>query len=102
MLRFGIDLDAPHNLPAEDGQAPVPEFARCADISSYLPGSTGQFDSGENRLTLQVPQIYLARKARGYIDPKHWDGGIDAAFVRYNANTFTTRTNGRSLNAHSN
>ena len=100
ILRFGIDLDAPHNLPAESGQAPIPAFARCDDISSYLPGSTGQFDPGENRLTLQVPQIYLARKARGYIDPKHWDGGIDAAFARYNANTFATRTKGGTLNAY--
>ncbi|AVE06709.1 fimbrial biogenesis outer membrane usher protein [Pseudomonas palleroniana] len=100
LLRFGIDLDAPQKQPAEAGQAPTPTFARCADISAYLPGSTSQFDSGENRLTLQVPQIYLARKARGYVDPKHWDSGVDAAFARYNANTFATRTNGRSLNSH--
>ncbi len=100
VLRFGIDLEAPHNQPAEAGQAPIPAFAPCEDIATYLPGSTAQFDSGENRLTLQVPQIYLARKARGYVDPKHWDGGVDAAFVRYNANTFTTRTNGRSIDSH--
>nr|WP_314561613.1 fimbria/pilus outer membrane usher protein [uncultured Pseudomonas sp.] len=100
LLRFGIDLDAPRNHPAEAGQAPIPEFAPCEDISTYLPGSTGQFDSGENRLTLQVPQLYLARKARGYVDPRHWDGGVDAAFVRYNANTFTTRTKGRSIDSH--
>lgn len=100
LLRFGIDLDAPQKQPLEPGQAPAAEFASCHEISTYLPGSSSQFDSGENRLTLQVPQIYLARKARGYVDPKHWDGGVDAAFVRYNANTFSTRTNGRTLNSH--
>lgn len=100
VLRFGIDLDAAQAQPTEARQTPTPAFAPCEDISTYLPGSTGQFDSGENRLTLQVPQIYLARKARGYVDPRHWDGGVDAAFVRYNANTFETRTNGRSVDAH--
>jgi outer membrane usher protein len=100
LLRFGIDLDAPQRQPVEDGQAPIPEFAGCEDISTYLPGSTSQFDSGENRLTLQVPQIYMARTARGYVDPKHWDSGINAAFARYNINTFNTRTNGRSINSH--
>lgn len=83
LQRFGIDL----------GSA---AFAPCADIATYLPGASGQFDPGENRLDLQVPQVYLARQARGYIDPRHWDSGIDAAFVRYNANTFSTQAGGRS------
>ena len=100
LVRFGIDLEAPKNQPLEAGQTPAPPFASCDEIGTYLPGSTSQFDSGENRLDLQVPQIYLARKARGYVDPKHWDSGVDAAFVRYNANTFATRTNGRSIDSH--
>lgn len=100
LVRFGIDLDAPLNQPAEVGPPPAAPFAECEDIASYLPGSNSQFDAGENRLTLQVPQIYLARKARGYVDPKHWDSGVDAAFVRYNANTFAAQANGRSINSH--
>lgn len=88
LLRFGISLDT---------AAPAAAFSRCADIASYLPGATSLFDPGENRLDLQVPQIYLARQARGYVDPQQWDSGINAAFVRYNTNTFTTQTNGRSL-----
>ena len=87
LLRLGIDMDA----------APMQTASRCADIAALLPGAGSQFDSGENRLELQVPQIYLTRKPRGYVDPQHWDSGIDAAFVRYNANTFATRTGGRSL-----
>ncbi len=100
LLRFGIDLESPHKQPLEAGQTPPPPFAPCDDIATYLPGSTSQFDPGENRLDLQVPQVYLSRKARGYVDPKHWDGGVDAAFVRYNANTFATRANGRAINSH--
>ena len=96
LVRFGIDLDAPLNQPAEVDQPAAAPFAACEDVASYLPGSHSQFDPGENRLTLQVPQVYLARQARGYVDPKHWDSGVDAAFVRYNANTFSTQAGGRS------
>lgn len=92
LLRFGIDLQT-----TEANQASRTPFARCADIGTYLPGASSQFDSGENRLDLQVPQVFLVRKARGYVDPQHWDSGIDAAFVRYNANTFTTQTDTRTL-----
>lgn len=100
LLRLGIDLDAAQQQPTETDAPPALPFESCADIATYLPGASSQFDSGENRLDLQIPQIYLTRKARGYVDPKHWDGGVDAAFVRYNANTFATRTSGRSINSH--
>lgn len=99
LLRFGVDMDAVERTTVEAGQAPALPFSSCADIATYLPGASSQFDSGENRLNLQVPQIYLARKARGYVDPQHWDSGIDAAFVRYNANTFATQSSGRSINS---
>ena len=100
LIRLGINLEAAQEPSTDTGTPAAAPFDRCADIASYLPGASSQFDSGENRLDLQVPQIYLARKARGYVDPKHWDSGIDAAFVRYNANTFATQTNGRSLDSH--
>ncbi|MEX5541816.1 fimbria/pilus outer membrane usher protein [Pseudomonas poae] len=85
LQRFGISLET------------VTAFSTCADIATYLPGASSRFDSGENRLELQIPQIYLARQPRGYVDPQHWDNGINAAFVRYNANTFVTQTAGHSL-----
>lgn len=100
LLRVGVDLDAAARQALEAGTAPAAPFAACAAIETYLPGASSQFDSGENRLDLQVPQLFLARKARGYVDPRHWDSGVDAAFVRYNINTFATRTNGRSLDSH--
>lgn len=93
LTRFGVDV----NAVEKTGKAPAASYAGCADIATYLPGASSQFDSGENRLDLQVPQIYLALKPRGYVDPQHWDSGIDAAFVRYNASTFSTLSNGRSL-----
>lgn len=100
LLRLGIDLDSAEQQLASADQTPAAPFAHCADIATYLPGANSQFDPGENRLDLQVPQVYLARKVRGYVDPQHWDGGINAAFVRYNANTFSTQTQGGSLSSH--
>lgn len=100
LIRFGIDLDAAQQQLSASGEAPPAPFASCADIATYLPGASSQFDAGETRLDLQVPQIYLARKARGYVDPRHWDSGVNAAFVRYNANTFSTRTRNGSLNSN--
>ena len=89
LQRLGIDLD-------RVDESSSGRFARCAEIGTYLPGASSQFDAGESRLDLQVPQVYLARQARGYVNPQHWDSGIDAAFVRYNVNTFATQANGRS------
>jgi len=100
LLRFGINVDAAPTHSTDSNAPPPSAFSSCADIATYLPGASSQFDSGESRLDLQVPQIYLARKARGYVDPQHWDSGINAAFVRYNANTFSSQTHGSSLNSN--
>jgi outer membrane usher protein len=100
LLRFGINVDAEPTQPTDSSTPPASAFSSCADIATYLPGASSQFDSGENRLDLQIPQIYLARKARGYVDPQHWDSGINAAFVRYNANRFASQANGSSLSAN--
>ncbi|WP_412548754.1 fimbria/pilus outer membrane usher protein [Pseudomonas sp. MWU13-2100] len=100
LLTFGIDLDGIAEQAAKAGEMVPPAFpdkSVCGDIATYIPGATARFDSGENRLNLQVPQLYLARKARGYVSPQQWDSGVDAAFVRYNASTYTTEANGRSL-----
>ncbi|WP_258166658.1 fimbria/pilus outer membrane usher protein [Pseudomonas poae] len=100
LLRLGVDLDAAQRQSVEAGESTPAPFDSCAEIATYLPGASSQFDPGENRLNLQIPQIYLARKARGYVDPQHWDSGVDAAFVRYNVNTFATQANGRSFNSN--
>ena len=100
LLRLGVDMDNVQQHAIEAGTTAIAPFAACADIATYLPGARSLYDSGENRLDLHIPQIYLPRTARGYVDPRHWDSGVDAAFVRYNADTFSTRTNDRSLASH--
>ncbi|WP_248747257.1 fimbria/pilus outer membrane usher protein [Pseudomonas sp. MWU12-2037] len=99
LIRLGIDLDGVAQKAADAGETvppPLPSTPACGDISTYLPGASARFDAGESRLDLQVPQIYLSRKARGYVSPEHWDTGVNAAFVRYDANGFMNNNQGRS------
>ncbi|NWB86001.1 fimbria/pilus outer membrane usher protein [Pseudomonas gingeri] len=99
LIRLGIDLDGVAQKAADAGETVPPQLPStpaCGDISTYLPGASARFDAGESRLDLQVPQIYLSRKARGYVSPEHWDTGVNAAFVRYDANGFMNNNQGRS------
>ncbi|WP_235205605.1 fimbria/pilus outer membrane usher protein [Pseudomonas fluorescens] len=89
LLTVGIDLGSLTH--------PAPPFPICGDIANYIPGASARFDPAENQLHLQIAQLYLTRQARGYVNPRQWDSGVNAAFVRYNANTFTSQTGGRSL-----
>jgi outer membrane usher protein len=66
----------------------------CGPIGDYVPGATAVFDDSDQTLSLSVPQIYASRNVRGYVDPKYWDGGINAAAINYNANLYHTRGTG--------
>ncbi|NWB91137.1 fimbria/pilus outer membrane usher protein [Pseudomonas agarici] len=99
LIRLGIDLDGLAQKATEAGVTvppALPALPTCGDIGTYIPGATASFDTGDGRLDLQVPQLYLSRTARGYVSPEHWDAGVNAAFIRYNANGFMNNNQGRS------
>lgn len=62
--------------------------APCGRLHDFIPDSHAEFDNGEQRLTMSIPQIWLNRSARGYIDPKYWNEGTTAGVLRYNANLY--------------
>ncbi|WP_409319242.1 fimbria/pilus outer membrane usher protein [Pseudomonas sp. KCJK9016] len=102
LIRLGIDIDGvPQKAAQADTAAPTPFPAKpvCGDVSAYIPGATVTFDSGESKLEVQVPQLYMARTARGYVSPEHWDSGVSAGFVRYNANVYNANNYGQSSNS---
>ncbi|MFL1558066.1 fimbria/pilus outer membrane usher protein [Pseudomonas sp. O11] len=102
LIRFGIDIDGVGQKAAQAGEAVPPAFPPtqvCGDIGKYVPGAVAEFNSGEGKLELQVPQIYMAHKARGYVSPEHWATGMNAGFVRYNANAYANSTNGQASNS---
>lgn len=89
--RAGVDLgkllpEAASRL-ADGACAPLPELVNAA---------TAEFDNGEQRLDISMPQAALKRTARGYVDPQYWDDGVTAARLQYNANAYRTSSEGQS------
>ncbi|WEN15217.1 fimbrial biogenesis outer membrane usher protein [Rhodanobacter sp. AS-Z3] len=68
----------------------------CVDIGSVIPGAHITFDVGNLRLDVSVPQAYMGLQARGYVDPKYWDSGVNAGLLNYNFNSYRTSSAGIS------
>jgi outer membrane usher protein len=48
-----------------------------------IEGSAVEMDVSRLALFLSVPQAYISRNSRGYVDPSLWDAGVPAAFTNY-------------------
>ncbi len=70
--------------------------AACVEIDSVIPGASITFDVADLRLEVSVPQAYMGLRARGYVDPKYWDSGVNAGLLNYNFNSYHTRSGGVS------
>ncbi|WP_445177490.1 fimbria/pilus outer membrane usher protein [Pseudomonas sp. McL0111] len=102
LVKLGVDVDGIAQKASQAGVVAPPPFPAkpfCADIGIYVPDASATFDSGESKLDIQVPQLYMTRMARGYVSPEHWDDGINAGFVRYNANTYSSKSSGVTNNS---
>ena len=83
--------------PADLADPLVAEMANpaaCVDISRVIPGASLGFDLADLRLDASVPQAFLGRIARGYVDPKYWDEGVTAGLLNYNLNSYRTSAGG--------
>jgi len=102
LVDMGVDFAKLEDYVRQRSQAgdtsirALPEGEFCEDIGLYLPDASAQFDSGELRLDVSIPQLYLSRSARGWVSPELWDAGIDAATLGYNFGHQQTRRNGRN------
>lgn len=67
----------------------------CIPLNQILPQGSVSFDPGEQVLSLNLPEIYLMNRPRGYVSPEQWDTGITAATLGYNLNAGSTRYNGK-------
>ncbi|TLG90794.1 fimbrial biogenesis outer membrane usher protein, partial [Pseudomonas edaphica] len=68
--------------------------AECRSIGEWVTDASFSFDPSDLRLDLSLPQVSLRRNARGYVDPKYWDPGINAAVLGYDFNTYQMRNDG--------
>ncbi|GJG98152.1 fimbria/pilus outer membrane usher protein [Cupriavidus pauculus] len=89
--RFGVDF-----TKLDDAALAEIESTECLDVARLIPGASAIFDNGEQRLVVSVPQAAMLRNARGYVDPKFWDDGINAARLQYNANVYRADYSGNS------
>jgi len=83
---------------ANEGLQPLPTGETCAPLSSYVPGASSDFDVGEMSLSISIPQAYLARNPRGWVDPSQWEAGIAAATLNYSVSHSRQRNQDREYN----
>ena len=60
----------------------------CVDVAAKIPAATVDFDSGDLKLVVSIPQLYLTRISRSYVSPEEWEEGINAGFLSYNVNSY--------------
>lgn len=66
----------------------------CGDIGDVIPGAVLQVDNAGLDVDIVVPQIMLARSARGEVDPVLWDAGITAGLLGYSTNVYHRQRDG--------
>lgn len=77
-------------LPDDVKQA-LASPSTCGNLEKILPSSKFDFDSNEQQLNIEVPQIYVNRIARGTVNPELWDSGIPALTLGYYANAYDSQ-----------
>lgn len=66
----------------------------CVQVQERMQDGFGVYDSGNLRYDLSIPQAFLRRQARGYVNPELWDRGVNAGFVGYSFNAVDGETRG--------
>ncbi|QDL35804.1 fimbrial biogenesis usher protein [Serratia liquefaciens] len=76
----------------------------CVPFTGIIENATTRFDTGQQRLYLTVPQVFMSNQARGYINPDMWDHGINAGILNYNftGNHVNSNLGGSNSNAYLN
>jgi len=81
-----VGLDAKRIAASGEALRPLPTEVFCDDLSNYVPDASVNFDGGEQVLDISIPQAYLARDPRGWVNPELRDNGINAARLNYSIN----------------
>ncbi len=88
-----LGLDAGRVARAQEASAAsdkplrlLPTEVFCDALANYVPDATVNFDAGEQVLEIGIPQAYLVRDPRGWVNPELRDNGINAARLNYYVN----------------
>ncbi|WP_440515004.1 fimbria/pilus outer membrane usher protein [Serratia sarumanii] len=104
-IDFLLKLDSIKKLNLNEGTLPKDFFSHITSTGEFvnlkkeLPIVNADFDSGQQRLDVTIPQIYLKDSPRGYVNSELWDAGVAAAFLNYTINGYTYRSNGYDYNS---
>lgn len=92
LLRMGVDFSKPGLTRVTDPDSPD----TCRPLSEWVPETSVDFDSSEQQLNVTIPQVFMRRTARGYVDPSLWDPGVTAGLLNYSFNTYHSNSHGMS------
>lgn len=66
-----------------DGLSALPVEQFITDWHTRIPDARAEMDYGQLALNISVPQAYMKRTSRGYVDRRHWDRGVNSAMLSY-------------------
>ncbi|WP_272671839.1 fimbria/pilus outer membrane usher protein [Providencia sp. PROV104] len=62
------------------------KFSDCSFIDNFIKGAYATLDMDDERLDINIPQIYLSSEPEDYIYPSQWDRGVNSYALKYNMN----------------
>ena len=79
---------------APAGEPGVAQADACKAVETRHAGLKASFDVADQSLDITIPQGYLERRPRGYVDPALWDYGVNAGMLGYRFNSYASQSNG--------
>lgn len=92
LAQLNVKTSALNNTEALGRQA-------CTPIEKVISSARVRFNSGRQALMIGIPQQDMQTAARGSVPPSLWQSGSAAAFASYNANTYQTRSQGKTFDS---
>lgn len=95
--RLGVELakvpGAATPASTVDGaaSAAATDTVACRPLDAWVPGATARFDTGEQVLAVQVPQLYMSNRPLDFVPREQLDSGVTSAQLQYNANVYDAR-----------
>ncbi|PMQ08167.1 Outer membrane usher protein FimD [Pseudomonas sp. AD21] len=83
LQNLGVNVD---RLRRENVIAQDSDDQSVIDVATLAPGAAVEFDVNSLALQFSIPQAYVQRQPRSYVDPSLWDQGITAFYTNYQTN----------------
>ncbi|EAA7988772.1 fimbrial biogenesis outer membrane usher protein [Salmonella enterica] len=72
---------------------------QCTPVEMVIPSARLTWDSGQQKLTISIPQRDLEKTARGSVPPSMWQNGSIAAFATYNASSYQSKSGSETFDS---